>query len=88
MYETLLGAQIDLTLFTPEETAIFDGAMNEYNKNPHWDTMRSHGTAVAIALYDSWGLPRREAIEKPLYRACRDMTSRLMVKQGAAKLPK
>ena len=86
-YVTLHNSELDLSSLTLEEAEFFEQAHRAYKESPDWLSFKQKWMNAVLSLYDRDNLPRREAIEKPLYRVIQDFGSRLMVRAGYAKLP-
>lgn len=86
-HTNLHGVEINLDLFTHEETVIFEAARKDYRESPKWYEFKNKWLDAVVRFYDAQNLPRREAILKPLYRAVQDFGSRLMIDAGWARMP-
>ena len=69
------------------EAQLFEQAHRVYKESPDWLGFKQKWLNAALSYYDRINLPRREAIEKPLYRVIQDLGSRLMIRAGYAKMP-
>jgi transcriptional regulator with XRE-family HTH domain len=87
IYTTLHGHELDLASLTSEETDLFVTALKAYDDTPEWLVFEQKWLNEVVQFYDRQRLSRRETISKTLYRAVQDLGSRLMVREGLARLP-
>jgi len=86
IYRDLDGRDFNLTMLDAEERALVDELLRRAAKNPDWFQFDNYWMTAVMSLYDARGRSRKETVETPLFQIAQDLSSRIAVAQGYARM--
>jgi len=86
IYRDLDGQDFDLTTLDADERALIDDLRRRAAKNPDWFEFDNYWIGVVLALYDARGWSRKKTVVTPLFQIAQDLSSRIAVDQGLARM--
>ncbi len=84
-YETLGGGRIQKDELSAEELQLFQKVLNYYKKDPSWQEFSDFVFKNILNELET-KLSRQKIIKTSIYRICKDLESRLKIKQRVARL--
>jgi len=69
------------------ERAIVRDLIRKYEAGLGWNEFDNYWFAKVGQFYDQRGVPRKESIQKAVYRIAQDLSSRIGIKSGYVRMP-
>lgn len=85
-YTDLKGRQLSLAELDAEESTLVAELRRRAETNPDWNAFDNYWPAAVAALYDARGVSRPESRKTVVYRIAQDLSGRLGVAAGLARL--
>jgi hypothetical protein len=87
IYVDQKGRELPLTGLDPQERQLVAELQHHAQSKPDWNAFENYWTAAVAAFYDSRGISRRQSHETVVYKIAQDLSGRLAVRAGLARLP-
>ncbi len=86
VYLDLDGQAWNLRLLDKEERALVENLRRRAARSADWNEFDNYWMKEITALYEPRGLSRREIAEKPVFQIAQDLSGRIAVDKGYARL--
>src|SRR5262245_31206261 len=86
VYVDLEGREICLGHLDAEERKLLARIRRRARANPDWDAFDNYWTKAVAAFYDARGVPRTVSRESVVFRVAQDLSGRLAVAAGLARV--
>lgn len=86
VYVDLEGQEWNLTSLDEGERALWDDLCRRAHPGADWFAFDNHRFKALAALYEPRGLSRRQITHMPLFRLAQDLSGRLAIAAGQARL--
>src|SRR5919202_1213330 len=86
-YVDLKGRDIPLADLDADERKLVARLRRRARTHPDWDDFDNYWTRAVAAFYEARGRSRAEARQTPVYRVAQDLSGRLAVTAGLARVP-
>jgi hypothetical protein len=87
VYRDLKGREFALGALDAEERSLIEDFRARVAALPQWHEFEGYWPMAVARLYDSRGLSRTESIQTAVFQIAQDLSSRLAVATGLARLP-
>jgi hypothetical protein len=87
VYVDIYGNEISLTGLDADERRLLARLRRRARTHPDWCDFDNRWTRAVAALYDARGVRRAEARRTAVYRVAQDLSSRIAIASGMARLP-
>lgn len=86
-YQDLKGRQYDLTALDKEEQKLVADLRQRADRHPDWNEFENYWISTVAGFYDARGLKRTESRHTVAYQIGQDLSGRIAVAAGLARLP-
>jgi hypothetical protein len=86
-YLTVKGTVLDLSTLDAEESSLVGRLRQDARALDDWNAFDNFGFNEVVTFYDARGLPRRTTCKSIPYLVCQDLSNRVAIKAGLARLP-
>lgn len=87
LYVDLKGKTISLGDLDRQERALVKDLIRKFEAGTGWNEFDNYWFAKVGRLYDGRGVPRSESRCKPVFRIAQDLSGRIAIKSGYARMP-